>query len=79
MPLSGVRLVTDDHRKPQYPTFDHRVPRREEDVVVCAAALNDMKSDLDEAEFRTVVLELAHRFQGGSFDEAALRLKHWKR
>lgn len=76
---SGVCLLTDDHRSPKYITFDHRVPRQESDIVVCAAALNDMKSDLDEQEFRTVVVGLATRFQGGTFDEAALDLKHWKR
>ena len=76
---SGVRLVTHDHRNPRYVTFDHRVPRQESDIVICAAAINDMKSDLDEEEFRTVVIDLAKRFQGGEFDENALNLKHWKR
>lgn len=76
---TGVRLVEDNHADPRYLTFDHRVPRREDDVVVAAASLNDMKSDLDETEFRAVVLELAKRFQGGSFDAKVLELKHWKR
>lgn len=76
---SGARLDEDDHHNPRYLTFDHRTPRQEDDVVVTAACLNDMKSDLTEAEFRTVVLALASVFQGGPFDEDVLELKHWKR
>ena len=72
-------MVEDDHHSPRYLTFDHRTPRQEDDVVVTAACFNDMKSDLTEAEFRTVVLELASAFQGGRFDEDVLELKHWKR
>jgi hypothetical protein len=76
---SGVRLVENDHRSPRYLTFDHRTPRREHDVVVAAACLNDMKSDLSEGEFRSVVLGLASHFRGGTFDERLLELAHWKR
>jgi hypothetical protein len=76
---TGVRLVENNHRDPRYLTFDHRIPRKEAGVVLACACLNDMKSDLDEAEFRRVVIELAKRFQGGALDEAVLALKHWKR
>ena len=76
---SGVRLVEADHHHPRYLTFDHRTPGNEEDVVLAAACLNDMKSDMAEDEFREVVLQLASRFQGGSFDERALELGHWRR
>ena len=76
---SGAHVVEDDYHSPRYLTFDHRTPRQEDDVVVTTACFNDMKSDLTEAEFRTVVLELASAFQGGCFDEGVLELKHWKR
>ena len=76
---SGVRLVEDDHHDPQYFTFDHRVPRDEHDVVVAAACINDMKSDLSDQEFRAVVTALPHWFAGGEFDSEVLRLRHWRR
>lgn len=76
---SGARLVEDDHHSPRYITFDHRTPRQEDDVVVCAACVNDMKSDLSEGEFRAVVSQLASRFSGGPFDESVLDLEHWRR
>jgi len=75
----GVQLNETDHGDPRYLTFDHRIPRREDDVVVAAACLNDMKTDMSEDEFRTMIIELASRFQGGIFDAKALYLKHWKR
>ena len=34
---TGIRLIEDDHHDPRYLTFDHRTPRNDEDVVVCAA------------------------------------------
>ena len=74
-----VRLVEDDHHDPLYLTFDHRTPRDEDDVVVCAALINDMKSDTSEAEFREVIRQLASRFSGGDFDERVLRLDHHRR
>lgn len=77
--FSDVRLVETDHHDPRYLAFDHRTPRQEHDVVVASACINDMKSDMTEAEFRAVVLQLASRFHGGSFDHRVLELKHWKR
>jgi hypothetical protein len=76
---SGTRLIDDNHHDPRYITFDHRTPRREDDIVVCAAFLNDMKSDLSESEFRSIVIELASRFSGGCFDESVLSFEHWTR
>lgn len=76
---TGIRLIEDDHHDPRYLTFDHRTPRNDDDVVVCAACINDMKSDMTEGEFREVVLQLASRFSGGSFNEKALSLEHWRR
>lgn len=76
---TDVRLVENDHHDPLYLTFDHRTPRDEDDVVVCAALINDMKSDLSEAEFRAVILQLASCFTGGDFDAGALHLRHYRR
>ncbi len=76
---SGIRLVETVHTDPRSLTFDHRTPRDERDVVVAAACLNDMKSDMSEEEFRAVVQALASRFSGGEFDERVFRLAHWKR
>ena len=76
---SGVRLVEDNPGSPRYLTFDHRTPGLEEDIVVATAAVNDMKSDMSEGEFREVVGQLASRFSGRTFDEGAFNLKYWKR
>lgn len=76
---SGVPLVEDDPKDPRYVTFDHRTPRTEGDIVLAAAAINDMKSDMSEREFRFMVAQLAETFGGGGFEEKAFRLKFWKR
>jgi len=76
---SGAKLVEDDPKDPRYLTFDHRIPRQEHDIVVVAQAINDMKSDMADDEFRGMVLQLASRFTGGKFDERAFHLKHWRR
>ncbi len=76
---SGVRLEETNSHDPRYLTFDHRTPRHENDLVVAAAFVNDMKSDMSEDEFRAVIVQLASRFQGGAFDERVLKLVHWKR
>ena len=55
---SGIRLVENDSKDPCYLTFDHRTPRDEKDVVVAAAVINDMKSDLTEKEFKSIVIQL---------------------
>ena len=76
---TGIRLDENDRRDPRYLTFDHRTPRQEDDVVVAAACINDMKSDLTEDEFWAVVRELAAKDAGGRFDARVLNLSHWKR
>jgi len=77
--FTGIRLVEDNPSDPRYLTFDHLTPRQEDDVVVTAALINDMKSDLSEAEFKAVVVQLARRFAGGTFDEVVFNVSHWKR
>lgn len=77
--FTGIRLVEDNRKDPRYITFDHRIPRVESDIVVTAAAINDMKSDLSEDEFKAMVIQLANHFNDGSFDESVFKLEHWKR
>ena len=76
---SGIRLVEDDPKDPRYITFDHKIPRREADIVLAAQAINDMKSDMTDSEFRKMVMQLASRFSGGKFNERAFQFKYWKR
>jgi hypothetical protein len=76
---TGVRLIEDDYRSPRYLTFDHLPPRDESTIAVVASAINDMKSDLSDREFRRMVRQLARRFSGGTFDRRAFGLKYWKR
>lgn len=76
---TGVVLEEEDHKDPLYLTFDHRTPRQEDDIVIAAACINDMKSDLTEDEFKSVVKQLARRFNGEDFDETVLKFACWKR
>ncbi len=73
---TDIELVEDNHRDPRYITFDHRTPRQEDDIVIVAQAINDMKSD---KEFRHMVLQLANHLSGSEFDEKAFNLKYWRR
>jgi hypothetical protein len=74
-----VRLVEDDQYDPRYLTLDHRIPGREDDIVVAALLINQMKSKLTEDEFRAIVAQLASRFTDGTFDESVFKLSQWKR
>jgi hypothetical protein len=75
---SGV-LLDADHRSPWHVTFDHRTPRTESDVVLCAALINDMKSDLTEAEFRKVIAQLSERLAGVRSSIERIVPKYWHR
>ncbi|MFA5304750.1 MAG: hypothetical protein WDL99_03735 [Candidatus Omnitrophota bacterium] len=76
---TGIKLVENNHKDPLYLTFDHRIPRKEDDIVVAAAILNDMKSDMDENEFKAIIFQLAEHFKGKEIDEKAFEIKFWKR
>lgn len=76
---TGIRLVEDNPKDPRYLTFDHLTPRQESKIVIVAAAINDMKSDMSDGEFRAMVIELAKRFAGDEFDQSIFNLKYWKR
>lgn len=76
---TGVRLIDNNHKAPLYITFDHLIPRKGDKIVVTAAVVNDMKSDLSDREFRDFVIQLANHFKGGTFNEEVFKLEHWKR
>ncbi len=78
---SGVRLVDNHPASPRYLTFDHRTPGHEDDIVIAAALINDMKSDTDEDEFKRIVKKLANHFRGGPpvKEDALDRMLRWKR
>jgi hypothetical protein len=76
---SGIELEEIDSKNPRYITFDHRTPRDEDDIVVTAACINDMKTDMSESEFRAAVVALSKVFQGGVIDAEVFNLKYWKR
>lgn len=76
---TGIKLVEDNHKDPRYLTFDHRIPRREDRILIVASAINDMKSDMSDGEFRRIVRQLANKLGGGEFDARAFKLKYWKR
>lgn len=76
---TGIELIEDNWRDPRYITFDHFIPRQEDHIVIVAAAINDMKTDMSDDEFINMVFKLANRFNGGDFDSSAFNLKHWKR
>ena len=76
---TGIKLVEDNHKDPRYLTFDHRIPREESDIVIVAQAINDMKSDMSDEEFRAMVQQLAGYFNGRRFNESVFNLKYWKR
>lgn len=76
---TGIKLVEDNPKDPRYLTFDHLTPRQESKIAIVAAAINDMKSDMSDNEFKAMVSELAKHFKGKEFDERVFKLKHWKR
>ena len=74
-----TRLNENNPRSPRYLTFDHFVPRDETKMVLTAALINDMKSDMTDEEFRSMVKQLASHFEGKPFNETFFKVKHWKR
>ncbi len=76
---SGINLVEDNPKDPRYITFDHKTPRKEDDIVMVAAVINDMKSDMSDSEFRAMVNQLSNRFHDMRFDSNVFNLKYWKR
>ena len=60
---SGV-LLTDDPASPWHLSFDHRTPRDETDLVLCAQLVKHIKSNLTAQEFTQIVVQLAEVMTG---------------
>lgn len=75
----GGVVLNHDPASPWHVTFDHRTPGDESDIVVCSALINDMKSDLTEEEFRSVVAQLAERFANKRGTIETLKPSRWRR
>jgi DNA-directed RNA polymerase subunit RPC12/RpoP len=73
------KLEEKNSKSPYYITFDHVIPQQNNNIVMAAAIINDMKSDMDEAEFRKMVISLANCFNGGTFDPSTMNLKYYRR
>lgn len=63
---TGILLEEVNYRSPWYLTFDHRIPGKKGDLVVCALWVNQLKSFLTETEFKSVVGELARHIRLGT-------------
>jgi hypothetical protein len=84
--ISGVMLKVSDPSSPRYPTLEHSTPSTGHGGwMVVAAAINDIKSDLNFDEFRAAIRLLADIVAGSSRTASAdLQqlldgLKHWRR
>ena len=78
--LCGAILNETDNKDPLFLCFDHRTPRKRNDLAVCSSVMNCMKSDMLPEEFRAVVIALAHHFLDGTpFDIKLADLKYWNR
>lgn len=71
--------LSEDPSSPWHVTFDHRTPRDESDLSICAAVINHMKTDLALDEFRVLVEQLAELFAGARDAVDAIHLRHWSR
>jgi len=61
--------------------LDHRTPRNEEDIVISASLINDMKTYINENTFKEIVIALADHFKQGTTleDEVLDRVPRRKR
>ena len=77
---SGVELNLEDSGSPLYRSIDHRTPGVRADLVLCCMFINQMKSDLDEAEFKAAVEALAESFRTGQpANFSAVKFSRWSR
>lgn len=76
---SGIPLLISKE-SPRYITFDHSTPKNKNKIVIAAAIINDMKSDMDEKEFRAMI-EGLYKYQkaGKKINKRLFVLKHYKR
>jgi hypothetical protein len=76
---TGVKLDESNPKSPWYLNFDHVIPGKKGKLVVCAALINGMKSDMSAEEFIAIVREFARYRRTGQFDKAVVELKYWVR
>jgi len=76
---TGVKLDESDQKSRWYLNFDHVIPGKKGKLVVCAALINDMKSDMSSEEFTTVIRAFSSYKRTGKFDKATVQLKYWAR
>lgn len=75
---SGIQLNDDDPRDPRYITFDHTALEKGAEMVVTAALIDEMKANLSEDEFKTVITQLAQHFNDSSpVDVSIFNIKHY--
>ena len=60
---TGIVLNETDNKDPAFLCFDHRIPRKRNDIAVSSSFANIMKSDLTWKEFPAAVIMLAHHFK----------------
>jgi hypothetical protein len=75
---SKIPLNLNDHTNPYYLTFDHLIPRLNSEIVLAAAVINDMKSDMSEQEFEKMINQLSLHFLKNK-KVTPIKLKYWKR
>jgi hypothetical protein len=76
---TGWELSVDNPKSHLYLTWEHLIPGDENDVVVAAAIINDMKSDFTEDEFRKMVTALARRFKDSTYEIPMIVPQHYRR
>ena len=64
---TGWPLTISDPTSPLHFTWEHRTPGSEDDIVVAAALINAMKSDLTERQFRELVIDLGRHFSDSTY------------
>jgi hypothetical protein len=75
---TDIILEEFDFHDPWYLTFDHPDPGDPTHLVVAAAWVNGMKTNLTEDEFRAVINELARHFRTGApFNTDVVDFKYW--
>lgn len=72
-----IILDPSNNKSPFFPVYDHRIPRKEGDLALCAAFVNAMKGSLSDVEFFAAVKELARHFAGAPFDRDAVTFRYW--
>src|SRR5438874_285316 len=65
---TDIALSIGDKRSRRYATWEHVTPSDETSVVLVAELVNKMKADMNNAEFKRMVLALARSFDGVPFD-----------